>query len=649
MADQQEVAFPTERDAPSVERLRELLALAAHQVGLRAYEMDVGDLRREAVRAVSNAAEWRAPEDAFGGAWSRERAVGLARAAYLAAVHDVCIGVLDGRRAATEAPAAVDGPIRHRMLADLAHTEVGERPSAIAERLGVTTVSVSRTAGELERAGLIEKREDESLADKRAVLYVLTEAGSAELERFREFGPAPARKTDVARTEDRRRAALALVDRARTARRHDDVSERYVPDLVRIRESAHRRGDADLWASAAGELVAAARRRRDVEQALRLLSEFGDGMSSYDGERGTAAHAAKGRYCYESARLADLLRNTADQSRPTDAETWLSAALSHYADVSSREGSLMRGLCHETLSSMRWRQGDLIGALHSARRSVGETVDSRDPFAIVHSSTHLAFCARLVGHWNEAARSLDRAETLLRDNDWPYWKASLLLHRGETLRYRGRPADALGPLTNALGLFATHPSGRGEIVATSARGACLYELGDEHEARSALQAASQLAAERRYAEEESLARRRLGQACATEDRDEARKHLEHVHTMYTDSVPSPVGRLEALTALVATSPDDDGTLRSAVDALVSLPGELKAIVSSSADRNDEQYRLVDLWVYRGLREAAEKHDRVLYGAVGTAWAELVDQEWAAKPTAQGGRSWPTSKEPLTVC
>lgn len=69
----------------------------------------------------------------------------------------------------------------HILILAFLHTEGPKRPSAIAEKLKVTTGGVTVLTTKLIKAGLIEKTQNE--ADRRASQIHITEAGIEMLER----------------------------------------------------------------------------------------------------------------------------------------------------------------------------------------------------------------------------------------------------------------------------------------------------------------------------------------------------------------------------------------------------------------------------------------------------------------------------------
>lgn len=72
----------------------------------------------------------------------------------------------------------------HILILTFLHTEGPKRPSAIAEKLKVTTGGVTVLTTKLIKAGLIEKTQNE--ADRRASQLHITEAGIDVLDRSRE-------------------------------------------------------------------------------------------------------------------------------------------------------------------------------------------------------------------------------------------------------------------------------------------------------------------------------------------------------------------------------------------------------------------------------------------------------------------------------
>lgn len=72
----------------------------------------------------------------------------------------------------------------HILILAFLHTEGPKRPSAIAEKLKVTTGGVTVLTTKLLNAGLIEKTQNE--ADRRASQIHITEAGIEILERSRQ-------------------------------------------------------------------------------------------------------------------------------------------------------------------------------------------------------------------------------------------------------------------------------------------------------------------------------------------------------------------------------------------------------------------------------------------------------------------------------
>ena len=72
----------------------------------------------------------------------------------------------------------------HILILAFLHAEGPKRPSAIAEKLKVTTGGVTVLTTKLIKAGLIEKTQNE--ADRRASQIHITEAGIEMLERSRQ-------------------------------------------------------------------------------------------------------------------------------------------------------------------------------------------------------------------------------------------------------------------------------------------------------------------------------------------------------------------------------------------------------------------------------------------------------------------------------
>lgn len=618
------------------------LADGAHRFGSLALTASADTLRSLAAEFESASRTWVAPPEQFEGRWSFDRAVRLAESAYVAALKDVASAF-----ARTVELRRIDGgpalPLRHRVLEELSYGSEGVRPSMLAERLDVPSESVSRALRELTESGLVVRNRRNEHADRRAVLYSLTDEGHDELLHFRELGPLPLPKPGRTIRADKRQAARDIVALAARARRSDGDSSRYTGDLVRVRKAARDNEDLELFSDSAGELVAAARRRNDLQAAALHLQEFGRQVTGIvDAAPDTpVARRAAARYHYERARLAE-----ADQDR-TAASAALDECVRLLGSDTGGQSRLLRGLCHETASGFLWVRGDLVGALYQARAAVGEMLPTGDEFAIAHSSAHLAFCARLVGRFDEATLSLNRLEDVVNAGRWPYQKAKLALHRGEVLRYRGRPGEAVPFLKAAVDLFNDHSSARGAVCATSAVGACEWDAGNTAAAIDAFTTAGKQARSAGLGEEEVLALRRLGTAEATSNPTAAAAALENAAELYGTTVPSPVGRLEALTALAAAVPQNPKFLESAVAALAELPDLLASVVSDSVGSPADDFRLVDVWVYSTLRKQTSSARASLDEAVRSSWSALIERRWAGRPNVRAGRS-AMSKEPLTV-
>lgn len=82
---------------------------------------------------------------------------------------------------------------------------------ALQDKLEIQPGSMSEIAAKLERKGLLSREKDPS--DKRKILLALTDAGRADVERFRERGGFSHPKSFDALTQEERETLCALLEK----------------------------------------------------------------------------------------------------------------------------------------------------------------------------------------------------------------------------------------------------------------------------------------------------------------------------------------------------------------------------------------------------------------------------------------------------
>ena len=113
--------------------------------------------------------------------------------------------------------ACIDQALRHHRLSRAGREALAVlegagqplSPTAIAERLIVTTASVTSLLDTLERRGLVERRPDPS--DRRRLLIVITQAGKAIVDQFLPEVVALQTAALAALSEDQRRQLVELL------------------------------------------------------------------------------------------------------------------------------------------------------------------------------------------------------------------------------------------------------------------------------------------------------------------------------------------------------------------------------------------------------------------------------------------------------